>query len=179
MGDLDEYIAIMNRLQKVYRYIPDKAAVVAVNFFKERFRLSRWEDTRTENWKPRKATKRLRDRGRAILVKSGKLKRDIHKVYANENAALISTSTITKAYAKIHNEGGTVNTTATVGEHSRKAHKRQRKGRTEKVKEHTVKEHTRRVKFRMPKRQYMGTSAVLDKRLERMISSEIIKGVKG
>lgn len=178
MRETQDYINIMNALEKVYGTLPGKAAVIAVNFFKERFRQGNWIDTSTVTWKARKVTKRLRDKGRALLVKSGKLKRDVHKVYANHNSALISTSTITKDYAKIHNEGGLVNATATIGEHTVKPFTRQRAGRTERVKSFTVKEHTRKIRFRMPKRQYMGASAVMDNKIERMITLEFIKAIK-
>jgi phage gpG-like protein len=168
---------MMNRVTKVYGTLPGKAATIAVNFVKDRFRQQNWVGARTEPWKKTKQRGRKKSK-RAILVKSARLKRDPHKIFVREDAALIGTSTLTKDYARIHNEGGTVNTTATIGEHERKPHTRVRKGRREKVGRSTVKEHTRKVKFKMPRRQYMGASPVMDKQIERMIAAELIRAVK-
>ena len=92
-------------------------------------------------------------------------------------------------YAQIHNEGfrGNVNIKA----HVRKRYRNEKEGtgvystrtrkertRTKRVVDsgHTVQSHTR--KINMPKRQFMGSSAVLDKQIERMMNAEFNKALK-
>ncbi|MDB0616120.1 phage virion morphogenesis protein [Tenacibaculum dicentrarchi] len=154
-----------------------EAGVIAVNFSKDRFRQKNWVDTSQEKWTPRK-----RKRAGSILVKSSRLKRSIRKISEGKYYVLIGTDV---PYAQIHNEGGTIKATARV-----RAHSRTRKGRnqitkinikaTNRAKAHTrivktkgrqgepikVKAHTRQMNAKIPKRQFLGESAVLALRLE-------------
>ncbi|MBE7661085.1 MULTISPECIES: phage virion morphogenesis protein [Tenacibaculum] len=127
-----------------------QAGVIAVNFSKDRFRQKNWVDTSQEKWTPRK-----RKRAGSILVKSGRLKRSIRKISEGKYYVLIGTDV---PYAQIHNEGGTIKATARV-----RAHSRTRKGRNQPIK---VKAHTRQMNAKIPKRQFLGESAVLALRLE-------------
>ena len=68
-------------------------------------------------------------------------------------------------YAKAHNEGGEITKTVNVRSHSRA-----RKGRTDKFK---VKSYQRKMNLTLPKRQFIGDSAALAKRIERFASVEI------
>jgi len=161
----------LDKLTKLYPRLPKIAGVVAVNFSKERFRSQNWLDNTTKPWKSRKRN----TKGRGTLIKSGRLKRSIRLVRTTPNSATIGTDV---PYAQIHNEGGRINVTQSVSAHSRKAHSRRRKGRKETVKEHTVKAHSRKINFIMPRRQFMGTSAVLDKKIERTLTAEIMRALK-
>lgn len=84
-----------------------EAAIVDVGntaktFFVENFRKQGFDDKNVQKWKPRKvADKRA---GRAILVKTGDLRRSIIRNPANRAALTVKIST-DLAYAKIHNEG--------------------------------------------------------------------------
>ncbi|CAL2079082.1 Phage virion morphogenesis family protein [Tenacibaculum dicentrarchi] len=127
-----------------------EAGVIAVNFSKDRFRQKNWVDTSQEKWTPRK-----RKRAGSILVKSSRLKRSIRKISEGKYYVLIGTDV---PYAQIHNEGGTIKATARV-----RAHSRTRKGRNQPIK---VKAHTRQMNTKIPKRQFLGESAVLALRLE-------------
>lgn len=176
-NELYDYLKIVNAISKVWSKLPNKAATIAVNFGKNSFRRQAWIGDRTENWAKRKHDDK-NSRRRAILVKSGTLKRDLHKIRVTADDALIGTSTITKDYARIHNEGGYVNTTANVAAHKRKAHGRIRAGRKEKVKETIVREHSKKVRFRMPRRRFIGASPVMDKQIERMMIADIVKAAK-
>lgn len=162
----------LDRLTKLYPRLPKMAGVVAVNFSKERFRAQNWLNHSTEPWQARKRKTKGK---RGTLIKSGRLKRSIRLVRVTPNSATIGTDV---PYAKIHNEGGRVNVTQSVSAHSRKAHSRRRKGRKETVKEHTVKAHSRKVNFMMPRRQFMGASAVLDKKIERTLTAELMRALK-
>ena len=149
------------RLQKVnkpsfMRRLVNRSGVVAVNFSKERFVKKDWLDGNSrEAWKKRKKP----DRG-SLMVKSGRLKRSIRKLSEGDYFVYVGTDV---PYAQIHNEGGKINKTITVRTHSRT-----RKGRTE-----TVKSHRRKMKMTMPKRQFLGDSNALAKRIERFANVEI------
>ena len=94
------------------------------------------------------------------MVKSGRLKRSIRKLKVTRNSVTIGTDV---EYAEIHNEGGTINQQINIRQHSRK-----RKGRTE-----TVKAHRRARKLKIPERRFIGESAVLLRRIERLMQHEI------
>ena len=84
-----------------------EAAIVDVGntakvFFVESFRKQGWDDKSVQKWKPRKvADKRA---GRAILVKTGDLRRSIIRNPANRAALTIKIST-DLVYAARHNNG--------------------------------------------------------------------------
>jgi phage gpG-like protein len=138
------------------RRLVNRSGVVAVNFSKERFVKKDWLDGASrEKWKERKR----RDRG-SLMVKSGRLKRSIRKLSEGDYFVYVGTDV---PYAQIHNEGGEVDKTANV-----RAHNRTRQARTERVKAHR-----RKMKFTMPKRQFLGDSDALAKRIERFAIREI------
>lgn len=84
-----------------------EAAIVDVGntaktFFVENFRKQGFDDKTVQKWKPRKvADKRA---GRAILVKTGDLRRSIIRNPANRAALTVKIST-DLIYAKRHNDG--------------------------------------------------------------------------
>lgn len=149
------------RLQKVnkpsfMRRLVNRAGVVAVNFSKERFVKKDWLDgSSRQQWQRRKKP----DKG-SLLVRSGRLKRSIRKMSEGDYFVYIGTDA---PYAKVHNEGGTINKVVNV-----RSFTRTRKGRTE-----TVKTHRRKMNLKMPKRQFLGDSDALAKRIERFANVEI------
>lgn len=162
-----EFLAKLNRLSKLYRKFPEMAAIEAVNFSKERFVRKNWVDKSVTAWKARKASpewhseeqKKAAARG-SLMVKSGRLKRSIRKIKVTRNSVTIGTDV---PYAEAHNEGAVINTSVNVKQHSRK-----RKGRTE-----TVKAHRRKRKITLPERRFIGESAILLRRVERLVQREI------
>jgi len=89
-----------------------EAGNTAKNFFVESFRKQGWDDRSVTRWQPRKRTtyrtkkgKIVDDTTRAILVKSGDLRRSIIRHNANR-AAMSIRITSDLPYSKIHNEGG-------------------------------------------------------------------------
>ncbi len=149
------------KLQKVnkpsfMRRLVNRSGVVAVNFSKERFVRKDWLDgSSREVWQKRKKT----DKG-SLMVRSGRLKRSIRKMSEGDYFVYVGTDV---PYAQVHNEGGEINKTANV-----RTHTRVRKGRKE-----TVKAHRRQMKLTMPKRQFLGDSDALAKRIERFALREI------
>lgn len=170
---------IQERYNRMIADLPGKVGTVAVNFTKQRFREQAWVDNATEPWRRRKpGTKR--NRGRAILVDSGRLRRANRIVRTGHLSVTIGNDT---PYAAVHNQGfkGTV----TVKPFTRKKFKKTvvetgkltKKGKPRKqtvksiVGEIEVKEHTRRMN--MPRRQFMGKSMYLNKQIGRLVTAEI------
>lgn len=183
--DLKQFDQAIIRLTKASSLIPTRAATVAVNFVKERFRAQNWLDESPEPWKKRRSRKGSKPDRRAVLVKSGRLMRSWRKISANSDRAIIGSDV---PYARIHNDGGQVKAVANVGSYTkksytRKAHSRTRKGVTEQIKattinSHTVKAHRREINFTMQKRQFIGNSATLNNRIQEMITNDIEKAIK-
>jgi phage gpG-like protein len=174
MDELKDFDKAIDKLNNRATTITRKAAVIAVNFSKERFRKGNWHGSSVEPWQKRKKEDK-NSRRRAILVKKAVLMRDVQIIRQRPTYAIVGTSRITQKYARIHNEGGKVVGVAKVGSYTRKAHTRKRSGRKpERVTAHQVKGHSRKVNFKMPKRQYIGHSAELQRRISEMIKKEFI-----
>ena len=171
----------LDRVKTVVRRLPPKAGVVAVSFSKERFIRKNWVNDRKKKWPERKR----KTRG-SLLVQSGRLKRSIRKIRSGNGFVLIGTDV---PYAEIHNEGGHINKTVQVKAHTRRrtvkrqtTNIRTRKTRTLKgrvqIGDSTVKAHSRKMNLRIQQRQFMGESAILLRRIERMAIKEINQALK-
>ncbi len=164
----DNFIRTLDKLASVTARLPARAGTVAVNFSKERFVQKNWVDHTRQPWKKRK-----REGRGSTLVQSGRLKRSIRKITATRNWILIGTDV---PYARIHNEGGVIKKTVQI-----KAHTRRRTGRKSKSNSPKtaiqVKAHTRRMQFEIQQRQFLGDSAVLGRRIERLIEEDIKKAL--
>lgn len=172
--DYKELSRICASVEHAISIIPQKAAVIAVNFSKERFIKKNWVDTTETPWKK---TKKLKG---STLVKSGRLKRSIRKVYVGANYVIIGTDV---PYARIHNDGGTIEGTEQVRPHQRRAHKRKAYTRSGKrikagtIRAHTVKSHKRKFKRTFIQRKFIGQSEHLTNQLTSMIQTEIQKAI--
>ena len=124
------------------RKLPTRVSVTALIEFKGNFRQGGWrKGTGVTKWKPR-STKDKNKAKRALLVKTGRLKRSL-RTQPDFNTARVVTDT---PYAQVHNEGGTV-----AGNFKVRAFKRRNpKGGYSKVKAHS-----RNVNFKMPARPFM------------------------
>jgi phage gpG-like protein len=174
-----DFVRKLDSLTNAYKNIPTEVATIAVNFSKDRFRDQAWLDETKENWKPRKRP-RIGKTGKpsnnqTLLVKTGRLKRSIRKISATEDKVVIGTDV---PYAQIHNEGGTITGTAKVKTHAVKSHTRTRKGRKETVKAHIVKAHSRKMNVKIPKRQFIGNSYTLQKRILLHITARFTRALK-
>lgn len=150
----------------------------AVNFFRGSFTKQAWIGTNTNPWKKRKGNK---DAGRAILVKSGRLRRSIRDMGSAGMKVRVGTDV---PYAAAHNEG--FSGTVSVREHSRKRTRkakvsmsnvatRKKSTRTTKITagNSSVKSHSR--KMNLPKRQFIGNSPYLNKLIDRTIQLHLSK----
>tara|TARA_R110002126_G_scaffold89252_2_gene213390 strand:- start:2388 stop:2828 length:441 start_codon:yes stop_codon:yes gene_type:complete len=129
--------ALKKEIKKTLRV----ATEVAINFFKDSFKQQGFLDRRVKKWKPRKQKSTT---NRAILVKSGKLRRSIatKKINASRGRAVIGILGKAGVYAGVHNFG-------------------LKAGRGK--------------GFTMPKRQFMGDSHKLNKKIKRLIRKRLNK----
>ncbi|WP_172826807.1 phage virion morphogenesis protein [Flammeovirga sp. SJP92] len=166
----------MEELSKLHRQFPTIAGTEGKAFFKERFRAQNWIDTHTEPWKPRKDPKG-KHKGKAILVQSGALKRSIKVLHKDRSHVIIGSANI--PYAQVHNEGFRGKVKQTVKAHTRRKHQRAlRNGKTVSFLPQKVKQYSRTLNMNIPKRQFIGDSAYLGKRLERKLNARILKIIK-
>jgi phage gpG-like protein len=122
---LKDIQAFKPQLEKVV----DAMGVLAANHFTTSFRNQGFTDESLQSWQPRKRTERSRMGNRAILVKSGRLRRSIR----SKRFGLLSVKIYTDVpYASVHNNG-----------------ERSGRGRG----------------FKMPKRQFIGYSGVLNRKI--------------
>lgn len=109
--------------------VVDAMGVLAANHFTTSFRNQGFTDESLQAWQPRKRTERSRMGNRAILVKSGRLRRSIR----TKRFGLLAVKILTDVpYASVHNNG-----------------ERSGRGRG----------------FKMPKRQFIGYSGVLNRKI--------------
>jgi hypothetical protein len=181
-----------------------EAAIVDVGntakvFFVESFRKQGFDDQSVQKWKKRQVSERkgrgskksaaelgtVRSvkAGRAILVKTGDLRRSIKRNPANRAALSIKIST-DLPYAKVHNDGETINVSGRKGSGTITRSIRGSagfkdgkftRGRAKKVtfqgKEYT----TGAYSIKMPKRQFMGDSYNLNKKVKAVIVKRLDK----
>lgn len=163
-----------NRLKKInkpnfMRRLVNRSGVIAEHFSKERFVNKDWlNGSSSKKWVPwSERTKKQRNGGGSLLIgkQSGRLKKSIRKLSQGDYFVYVGTDV---PYAKIHNEGGEINKTVSVRTHNRK-----RNGRSQ-----VVKSHRRKMKLKIPQRQFLGESTALVKRLERFANEEIKKEIQ-
>lgn len=139
----------------------------ALAVFDDNFAHGGFTDKVFIRWKPRKGDtenrgRRLgdggRQQGRALLVKSGALRRSLRVGWALPHGVRFVAGNQDVPYAGIHNDGGRLTGSASVKSFTRKS----RLGKTE-----TVKAHSRTLNIVIPRRRYLGPSDKLMDRLDR------------
>lgn len=135
---------------------------IAVNFYKDSFRRQGFiNQGGLERWPGRKGKGKNKLK-RAILVKSGRLRRSPRIIRTGLGYVVVGSDV---PYARIHNEGGRIQATQKVGSFKRKAYTRTWNNKKQKVSAATVKSHSRKINTVIPKRQFMGQSAFLNRRI--------------
>lgn len=155
----------MKDFRAFVRDIPTFIGTEAVRFFKGSFdRQGFIDEGGVEKWKPRKAGAK-RNKGRKILVDKAKLKRSIRITRKTAYSVTVGVDGNSVPYAQIHNEGGTINTTAQVKVHNRRI--RQAFGKKlKKMKTVSVRSHSRKMNITIPQRQFMGKSRFFERRIQ-------------
>ncbi len=164
---------------------PRQVGRLALATFDENFANGGFTDKIFIRWKPRKGDTENRGRqlgdggrqsGRAILIKSGRLRRSLRIASASAGQVRLVAGNQDVPYAGIHNEGGTITGTASVSAHSRRLFESDEVSKpgakkAKYVKIHTgtvqVKAHTRKMNTHIPRRQFMGNSQKLMERVDR------------
>lgn len=173
--DFKHLVRICDNINRTITRIPYKAAVLAVNFSKERFIKKNWLDDREYPWPKTKKRKG------STLIKSGRLKRSIRQVHIGADYVIIGTDV---PYARPHNDGLTIEGTEQVRSHDRRSHKRKAYTRAGKrikagtVRAHSVKSHTRKFKRSFVQRQFIGQSQHLNNQITEMIQNELKKAIQ-
>ena len=116
--------AVERHFKQVLQYAPGMLGNDAVNFFLDRFKEQAWLGTSREPWQKRKAFtawgKTPRNKGRAILIDTGRLRRSIRITQVSQMTVTIGTDV---PYAKAHNEGMRLGLIQSVRSHTRKVNK--------------------------------------------------------
>lgn len=137
--------------------VPVIVSEEATKFFKARFEPQNqdWDGVKWQALSPayKKRKKRNKDR---ILYASSNLQASIKPSVVNQRRVVISAGNSKVTYAQIHNEGLRVTGTFTVKEHTNTNF-------MGKGKRQLIKSHQRKVNFKMPQRQFMGHSQILNR----------------
>lgn len=95
----------LSKFNRQKSILPIRIAGQSLNHFKEGFKKGGgMTDASKGGWKPRRQTAR-RNTGRALLVDSGVLRRDMKRITATWSRIEVGTSARTKDYAGVHNRG--------------------------------------------------------------------------
>lgn len=138
---------------------PRAVGSLASKHFRESFNKQGFDDNGLRKWVKRK-NERAKDKGRAILVKTGRLQHSIRVRRANTQEVVIGTNV---PYARYHNEGGIMH---------RKPHGR-RTGIFHVKTQKERKSQVRRADYRLPRRQFIGASANLNKKIDEWYKKQL------
>jgi len=172
--------------------LPKEVGAEAVTFFKNRFQAQAWTDTSAQRWTPRKSKQwgKKDKTNRALLIDTGRLRNSVRITSANQNSVTIGTPNV--KYAAIHNEGYKGAIQQIVREHKRRKtihgvtkQRTSKKGAIQRIYGRVdtgqtidVKQHNRTINVDIPKRQFMGKSALLDRKIKALIDQKIKKFFK-
>jgi phage gpG-like protein len=173
---------------RIASYINDIAPSMVVRktlrFIDGNFRAQGWQGSTFQPWK-NKASNTGKKRPGRILIVTGRLRRGVNYSTNGKGEVKFYNNT---PYAKVHNQGGTINTIASVKAFTRRKFysdetsapgARKAKFTKKHVGNSSVNAHTRKMKIVMPKRQFMpyegNASPVLDNSIKRELEREIKK----
>lgn len=152
---------IADHFAKVLRTAPRLLGNDALNFFLDSFKRQGWQGATFQPWAARK--NKTNNKGRAILVQSGRLRRSPRIISTTAETATIGTDV---PYAQAHNEGFNGSVKQNVKAFDRKS-------AIGKIV--AVRAHARTIQMSLPKRQFMGDSPVLTKQLINRLTNELMK----
>jgi len=168
--NLDE---LKRKAQNAISRLPPLLGAEAVRHTKENFRQGGFVDASLEVWPKRKNDE---DSGRGVLIgkQSGHLFKDIRVLSRTENSVSVGT---TLPYARIHNEGGTINHPGGTAFFKKKgkicfvSNRAAGKLATEGHKLPRTRAHA----IRIPQRKFLGMSQVLTANLRKIVAAELRK----
>lgn len=160
---LPDFRAVAYALYQLRQAWPTLAGGMAVQYSREAFRKATWDG---QPWPDRKKDKAWSDGdrserpNRALLIKTGRLRRSVRQLYARPGEVSIGTDV---PYAAIHNDGGTIRGPQRVRAHL----KRSKRG-----KQYMVKSHLRTVNIAIPKRQFLGDSREFSQKITTLLEKK-------
>lgn len=186
MAGFSEHRKILKQIEKLkpeLSKIVDLMGVEAKNHFTNSFREQGFTDETLSLWKPRKRSER--GKSRAILVKSGRLRRSLRSSKRGSFSVVISTDV---PYAQLHNDGGIINkrertanimyrelyTNLETGKTVKRFAKKKGKNKATHSMSVNIGAHT----IKMPKRQFIGYSGKLNRKIISKFDQRIKKWFK-
>ncbi len=180
------------RFRIVLHTFPTLAGNEVVNFAKDNFRKRGFQGSSFIAWRPRKQRTRWgitpRNKGRALLVDTGRLRRSIRVLYTNQQGVAVGSDV---PYAAAHNNGLRLGIIQNVRQHQRrktkfgaiqgKALKTRSKvtfGRVDTGNKSVVKAHRRRINQRIPERRYLGESPYLSRNINKVCTAALMKALR-
>lgn len=157
---IEAYFASLK--EKVREQVPQIVAETAVEVFKENILNGSFDGIPFEPLSEKYLEYKKRNKEK-ILYYNGFLFASIRPSEVSANRVIISAGSSKVPYARIHNEGLTVNTTARVGQYTRNNYRTSKNGKGKATS--TVGAHTRKMNYTMPRRRFMGHSSILNERL--------------
>ncbi|MCP1997287.1 phage virion morphogenesis protein [Flavobacterium sp. HSC-61S13] len=169
----EQFTKLQEKLASSLRTLPAIIGEEVVNFSLLSFEQEAWSGNNQEVWPKRKNPNKWGkpdETDRALLVKSGKLKRSIRVTRIVNNTVWVGAGGVDIPYARVHNYGFRGRVDQNVREHTRTNKKTGGKI--------NVKAFERVINQNIPKRQFIGAEAdspYLKARLRRMSAAEIRK----
>ena len=168
------------RIDRFLKGAPRVMGQLAVREYVGSFRRQAFVDGAgvTHAWPKRKKADK---KGRAILVKSGRLRRSIRVVSQDSDSVTVGTDV---PYAQLHNEGGVLKATQSIRAHRRRRYDTDEVSapgarKAKYVRTHVgtsdVKAHTRTLATQMPQRQFMGASQPLNTNVRAYLDEGVCK----
>lgn len=171
-----------SKLQQSIADLPTIIGNEAVNYTLDAFEAQAWEGL---PWEARESKK---DTGRALLVKSGTLKRSVRIISSSPSSVTIGTDVI---YARVHNEGGEISRAARSETFVRPRYERGKKGamfggmgafrkltKEDRAATPTKGQTYKAYNYRMPKRQFIGDTPELRERVRAAVIKELKLALK-
>lgn len=158
MKAIKQIIKRQKEFNKLLKSTPKIVGVEAVNFFKHSWVRKGFIESANGSINKWTARKTPVVPNRALLVKSGRLRRSIRIVDIRRQSVIVGTDV---PYAKIHNRGGKVSQTRLVRPYQR----RKKSGGFSRVKAHV-----RRYTATYPQRQFIGKSDFLNRRIDTVLT---------
>lgn len=161
------------QFKQVERRLPTLLGTEAVNHTRENFRKGGFQDTSFDKWKPRKHDK---DPGRGVLIGKGTahLMRDIRVLSKTMKNVRVGT---TLPYAGIHNRGGTIQHpggTSYIPQKGKTVWVSKNKAAALATAGHKLPK-TKPHHITIPRRQFLGKSAILQRKLNKIATRELKK----
>lgn len=155
----------------LHKQLPIILANYTANFFKENFRRQGWAGKSFKAWKNTKSKSQKFGHSSGILIGTGNLKKSIRTNSVSSNGFRIIAGNQNVPYASVHNDGGTVNPKVT--EQSRKFFWYMFKKTGDIMWKKMALTKKSKFTVRIPQRQFIGESEVLNKELQKLISKKI------